>query len=297
LTTLIAWFTPLALTLAALGLASEIVSHKSLKQLLPLNKLSKSLWTLSWEEKIGWLLFGFILVFQLYMSFSRVSFDGDDAFFVVHSLTAVQQDMLYRQVPYTGISREIDLRNALATFPIWLAMLAEKSRLHATIRSHSVLPLFLLPMTYLLYFQIGKSLCRKMKGALPMFMVLMAVLQMFGNVSIYTNETFLMTRTWQGKSFAANFIIPAVLWLFLLLSEQQESEKPAKDTVFWLLLATLLWTAGIASSLAVLLAAALSAVCGLYLTIYRRNWRIMLKCALACLPGAAYVLLYIVLIK
>jgi hypothetical protein len=80
LTTLIAWFTPLALTLAALGLASEIVSRKSLKQLLPLNKLGKSLWTLSWEEKIIWLLFGFILVFQLYMSFSRVSFDGDDAF-------------------------------------------------------------------------------------------------------------------------------------------------------------------------------------------------------------------------
>jgi ABC-type antimicrobial peptide transport system permease subunit len=122
-----------------------------------------------------------------------------------------------------------------------------------------------------------------------MFMVLMAMLQMFGNVSIYTNETFLLTRTWQGKSFAANFIIPAVLWLFLRIGEQK------RENVFWALLAILLWTAGLASALVVFLAMLLSGVFALYLAIQRKKIQVLLKAAAACVPGGAYVLLYIIL--
>ncbi|MDE7044556.1 MAG: hypothetical protein K2O97_05995, partial [Acetatifactor sp.] len=67
---------------------------------------------------------------------------------------------------------------------------------------------------------MGKALFKKIRELLPMFMVLTALWQMFGAVSIYTAETFFLTRTWQGKSFAGNFVIPAVLWVFLCLFER-----------------------------------------------------------------------------
>jgi hypothetical protein len=287
LTKLMNIFTPMAIALAALGLGLELVRPLGEKPaLLPLKLPSKEM---SWEARIVWLIFLVILAFQLFMALTRASFDGDDAYFVVQSLTAWQRDFLYRFEPYTGDSTPLKLRNALAAFPIWIAALAEKSRFHPTILAHTLLPLFLLPLTYLLYFQIGQSLFAKKKEQLPFFMVLMAVLQIFGNVSIYTSETFLLTRTWQGKSFAANFVIPAVLWLFLRISEEK------RENVYWVLLAILLWVAGLASALVVFLALILSGVFALYLTLQRKKLQVLLKAVAACIPGGAYVLLYILL--
>jgi hypothetical protein len=284
-TKLLGIFTPIAIALAALGLGWEIARPAGERPvILPLKMSWKNI---SIEERVVWLIFGLALGFQLFMAFRYASFDGDDAYFVVQSLTAWQRDFLYRFEPYTGLSAPLKLRNSLAPFPLWIAALAAKSRIHPTILAHSFLPLFLIPLTYLLYFQIGKALFAANKERLPMFMVLMAVLQVFGNVSIYTNETFLLTRTWQGKSFAANFVIPAVLWLFLRIAEGE------RERVFWLLLAILLWMAGMGSALVVFLAMLLSGVIGLHLALQRKKLQALLKTAAACLPGGVYVLIYL----
>ena len=300
LSILLAWFTPLVIALAAFGLALEIHAlaglGKGRKPNLPLRpRPLRDFWALPMESRIIWLFFFLILAFQLYMALTRASFDGDDAFFVAQSLIAWQKDVLYRIEPYTGASTVPLLRNMLAAFPVWIAALAEKSRIHPTILSHSILPLFLLPLSYLVYFQIGKSLTRRRPQTLPLFMVIVALFQMFGNVSIYTNETFLMTRTWQGKSFAANFVIPAVLWLFLAISEQMEDDSTERRPNYWPILAILTFCAAIASSLAVFLAVGLVAAYGIFLAIWQKKPKILLKSAAACIPGAAFMVFYIFL--
>ncbi len=304
MTVLSSWFTAVALILAAAGVISQVYcrkkSGKSLisfpGQLGDAGQLAK----ISIEEKIVWLIFLLLVGFQLYMSFTRASFDGDDAYYVVQSLTAQQQDVLYRREPDTGISTVLDMRHALAVFPLWIAFVAVRSGIHATIISHSVVPLILLPLTYLLYFQIGRSLLRRKRDTLPMFMVVMALLQMFGNVSIYTNETFLMTRTWQGKSFAGNFILPAVLWLFLWIFEESPEEghadgKRNHTAILWILLGAANWAAGMSSSMAVFLTAMLSGACGFLMMIRQRKFMVLVKTGLACIPSAVYVLLYLLL--
>lgn len=298
LTTLLNFFTPAAIILAALGLGTKIIlpairNHRETTAITSQKNPIKNIFRtdLTWEAKIIWLLFFIILAFQLFMSITHASFDGDDAFYIVQSLTAAERDVLYRIDPYTGMSTAINPRSAMAAFPIWIAMIAEKSRIHSTIISHSIIPLVLLPMTYLLYFQIAKSLLKNQKKeSLPIFMVIIAVIQMFGNVSIYTGETFLMTRTWQGKSFAANFIIPAVIWLFLLIGEQLSEKKDY--LIYWLLLALLIWAAGLASAMAVFLAVILCAASSFYLSILYRKITPILKTCAACIPGAIFILLY-----
>ena len=133
-----------------------------------------------------------------------------------------------------------------------------------------------------------------------MFIIIMAVFQMYGNVSIYTNETFLLTRTWQGKSVAGNFIIPAVFLMFLcLFAESAEVPKKADEKAskagYFVLLACINLAAGISSSLAVLLSTLLTAGLAVLFTIRMRNPGILWKCALTCVPGAAYVLTYLVI--
>lgn len=262
----------------------------------------------TWEGRGFLLLFLLLVGFQLYMSFAKASFDGDDAYYVVQSLTAQQIDTLYRIDPNNGMSTPLDARHALALFPIWEAFIGTVCGVHATIVAHSIVPLVLIPLTYLVYYEIGKKLFIQKKSHLPVYMALMALWQLFGNVSIYTNETFLLTRTWQGKSFAGNFVLPAVLWIFLCLFRYGEDEAEAEGnaevicqknegcrTGLWLLLALLNLAAGASSSLAVLLSCALTAGLGFLLMIKERRFINLFCAGLSCVSGGAYVLLYLLL--
>ncbi len=250
----------------------------------------------SLEDLLFWILFLLVVAFQMYMSFTRASFDGDDSYYVVQGVIAQQTDTLYRINPYTGISMPLDVRHALALIPIWQAFIGTMSRFHVTIVTHSIVPLVLLPLTYLTYFKIGQKLFEEKKDRLPVFMILMALFQMFGNVSIYTNETFLLTRTWQGKSVAGNFILPAIFWIFLCLFEKGTTEhKKREELGYFLLLAALNLAAGVSSSLAVMLSALLIMGLAFLFTIKERKFSILVKAGLSCIPSAAYVLVYLMI--
>lgn len=260
---------------------------------------------ISVEGIIVFCLFLILVGFQLYMAFTRASFDGDDAYYGVHAVVAQQKDTLYRINPYNGRSAPLDVRHALALFPIWEAYIGGMSGVHATIVSHTAVPLILIPLTYILYYQIGKILLRKRKDLLPMFMVVIALWQVFGNISIYTPETFFLTRTWQGKSFAGSFVIPAVLWIFLSLFAAQEDQREMdgfninineeKKTGFWVLLACLNFAGGASSSLAILLSCLMTMGFAVLFAIRERRFGILVKAGFSCVPGGIYVLLYLML--
>ena len=287
---------------------------------------------MSWAERVEWLLFFILLGFQLYKAAAYASFDGDDAYYVTASLIAQQADTMYTILPLTGRHTGLDIRHALAVFPMWIAFVAKKSHIHATILSHTVLPFLLLPLTYLVYYEIGRLLfdgrkngqdkgrikraARRVDSAasenrselrsgenLPLFMILMAVFQIFGNVSIYTNETFFLTRTWQGKAVAGSLVIPALLWMFLLLSDGRERKDAdglrakrtgTKRAGLWLLLTCINMTAGICSSIAVFLVSILMAVTAVCLAFVERDCKILIKMGAVCIPGAVYVLAYLI---
>ncbi len=258
---------------------------------------------MSVAERIEWLLFLLLLGFQLYKAVAYASFDGDDAYYVAASLIAQQADTMYTILPLTGRHTGLDIRHALAVFPMWVAFVAQKSHIHATILSHTIIPLVLIPLTYLVYYEIGRILFgrpdRPAKSErsgenLPLFMILMAVFQIFGNVSIYTNETFFLTRTWQGKAVAGSLVIPALLWLFLLLYSGRKKGAAAERAGIWLLLVCVNITAGICSSIAVFLVSILMAVAAFCLAIVERDYKVLFKMGAACIPNAFYVLTYLI---
>lgn len=245
-------------------------------------------------EIIQWLLVFIFIGFQIFMAVTYASFDGDDAYYVAHSLATNETDTLYRILPYTGYSTSLDMRHAMAMFPIWIAYLARMSGIHATILSHTVLPIFLIPITYCIYYEIGKVLFRDKEEQLPTYMIYICILQIFGNVSIYTNATFFLTRTWQGKSMFANVVIPAVfmtlLWLF-----EGNSDKKGKRLGAWILLIIINIVAAMMSTSSVFLNSLLIGVMGLVICIREKDIRILLKMAGCCIPCAVYALLYVFL--
>ncbi len=258
---------------------------------------------------IEWLVFFVLLGFQLYKAVTYASFDGDDAYYVVESLIAQEVGVMYRILPLTGGSTGLDVRHALAVFPMWIAFVSVRAGVHATIVSHVVMPLVLIPLTYLLYYEMGRQLFVKTPQAdgtvgvganvlqrekLPVFMIIMAVFQIFGNVSIYTTETFFLTRTWQGKAVAGSLAIPAVLWLFLLLCGGEKEKEKEDRRGLWLLFVCVQMTVGICSSIAVFLVSILTAITAFTLACVRRDLRLLLKFGAACIPNVIYMAIYVI---
>lgn len=245
-------------------------------------------------EKIGWLLFFALVAWQLYKAFTLASFDGDDAEYVAQSLVTWQSNTMYLILPYTGGTTSLDIRHSLAVLPIWIAYIGRMTGLHTTILAHSVLPFVWIPLTYIVFYEIGSHLFKEKKELLPAFMVLLSLVQMFGNVSIYTNETFFLTRTWQGKAVAASFVIPVTIWLLLWIFDREEKRKePAAG--LWALLVLANMTAGVCTSMVVFLNAILIGAAAFWLMIAERKFSVLVKAGLACVPNVIYMLLYLFL--
>ena len=80
---------------------------------------------------VEWLLFFALLGFQLYKAVAFTSFDGDDAYYVVESLLAQEAGVMYRILPLTGGSTGLDVRHAMAVFPMWTAFVSVRAGVHA----------------------------------------------------------------------------------------------------------------------------------------------------------------------
>lgn len=302
-------FMVLAVLCAAAGVWLTVRRRRAQGTGFGFQKPIKYIRGMSWAERIEWLLFFALLGLQLYKAAAYASFDGDDAYYVVESLIAQQADVMYRILPYTGRPTDLDVRHALAVFPMWIAFVAVKSDIHATIVSHLIMPFVLIPLSYLVYYEIGKALFgRRTEGTdsllyrenLPIFMIVIALFQIFGNVSIYTNETFFLTRTWQGKAMAGSLVIPALFWMFLWIYDgRKRSEgsdrKQRTDIGLWIVFVCINMTAGICSSIAVFLVCILMAVTAFCLAVVERDYKVILKMGAVCIPNVIYMAIYVVM--
>ena len=248
-------------------------------------------------------IFFIIVAFQLFMAVFMAPFDGDDAYYVVETLLAQQADVMNTILPYTGSSTSLDLRHAMAVFTMWEAFIAKMSGIHATIVCHTVMPLVLIPLVYVMYLEIGRILIGMKRDLLPVFMIIVALFQMFGNTSIYTAETFLMMRTWQGKAMVANFIIPMILWIFLWMFEDCRKpgylwkEETAGGTRIvrnssWVILFMVNMAAGIMSSMGIMFGAGFTGVLAFFLLLYTRDWKIIPKTFMSVIPCIVYLYIY-----
>ena len=266
------------------------------------------------ESRIYWGIFFSLMIFQMVMSVVMASFDGDDAYYVVESLLAQQADVMNTILPYTGSSTSLDIRHALAVITMWIAFLARQSGIHATIVSHTIMPLFIIPFVYLIYAEIARILFRDRQQLTPVFMVVVSLLMMFGNVSIYTPATFFLMRTWRGKAVVANLVFPMIFWMFLWMIEEI---RAVKETVIregklgrydrldavrlrvvpWIILGMVCMFAGVCSSLGVIFGSALIGLLTLALLFLSKRWTVLPGAFVSILPNLVYLALYFSLFR
>lgn len=250
-----------------------------------------------------WGVFAAGLLFQAVQAYRLAYADGDDAYYIPVSTAANLGGGMYAIDSYTGAPIPLDIRHGLAPFPLWISFIAAKCGVNAAVAAHSLIPLALIPITYVLYLEIGRLLCGDVlsgregrwpgqKTLLPLFMIFVSLLQIFGNYSIYPASTFLLTRTRQGKAALGNIILPFFLLLLYRIAEEvKERGRACRRNVFWLMAAM---TAGcLCSTMAGFLCGMLVMLtAGLLFLLYRRPY-ILWQGFCGCLPGLAYALLYL----
>lgn len=249
------------------------------------------------KTKVEWMqwIFVFVLIgFQLIMAVTHASFDGDDAYYVVQSVITEETNTLYRILPYTGLTTSLDMRHSMAVFPVWIAYIARMSGIHATILSHTVLPLLLIPLTYGIYYEIGRKLFAEKTEQLSVYMMFVCFLQIFGNVSIYSNSTFLLMRTWQGKSMLANVVIPAIFMVIFWLFEGGLEKRKGKKS-FWFMLFIINIVAAMMSTASVFLNTILILTIAVVFAVKEKSKMIILQMFMCCIPCVVYALLYVLL--
>jgi hypothetical protein len=240
-----------------------------------------------WYVKIGWIAVFSIIIFQMVYAVIFEYYDGDDAYYIATAVITKTFDSMYLRDAYTGALYSLDVRHAFSPTPIYQAWLSTLSHIHPAIIAHSVLGPVWLMFMYCIYGQIGNFLLEKHKTYRPIFMILIAVWFMFGNISLYTTETFALTRTWQGKGMMAGMILPALFLCILYLVGDKV------DSGIWIMFICVCLSAVFATSVSFMLIPTVVGMASIIIGIRKKSAGFIIKMFLCCVPCMALAVCYV----
>lgn len=244
----------------------------------------------AWWAWILWVIVITSVLVQMVFFYFYNHMNGDDSYYIAQSVITDFVDTMYQRDAYTGTPMGLDVRHALSVLPVFVTWLGRVCGLHAATAAHAVLGPVLIAICYGVYALVGRALFSKNRSVVPLFVLLVQVWYVWSNVSIFTPETFLYTRTWQGKAVFANIILPLAFYLlYRLLTEWK---------AVYMVLLMILSVAGIFTTTAsVYLLSALYGITALYCLITQRQWKKCFRIVICVIPAFLYGLVYLWLLR
>ncbi|MCM1182336.1 MAG: DUF6077 domain-containing protein [Roseburia sp.] len=244
----------------------------------------------------GWLLVFLLIGGQLLYAALYEYYDGDDAYYIATAVLTDTFDTMYLRDAYTGYIYDLDVRHAFSPTPIYQAWLSRLSGIAPAAVAHTALAAVWLLLMYCVYGQIGNRLFpssrdpqRDKSRYRPVFMLLIVLWFAFGNISLYTAETFAMTRTWQGKGLMAGTVLPALFLCLIYLAGDRVSKG------LWMLFVCVIISAVFATSIAFMLIPTIVGVAAALTAVRQRSLKRGVLMCLCCIPclllGGCYLLM------
>ncbi len=164
-------------------------------------------------------IFGFIIYKALVSDYG--DWTNDDILYVAYENAAIYDNRMFFTNEITGIySPIIHIKYAFQTFLMFNAYLSKVFGIHVMIVSHTLLPVFLVLLSYSCYGLIGKKLFSK-RIDLFIFLTILSLVYMYGLFSFYTPTFRLLGPIWQGKAILATAMLPFILTYYsdIIVSE------------------------------------------------------------------------------
>lgn len=273
-------FATVTILLSAIGLIRQ--RTELWNALLRLSSAVRPDWTM---------LIGFaVILVQVAVTVLGWHSDADDSFYIGTANTTVATDSIFEFDAYTGEPYEsFPSRYVLSPFPIWVAFVSRVIQMHPATTAHTVLPLALIPLAYVVYSLIGEMFFRDDKKKQGVFVLAMGIIVMSSWYSIYTQGTFLLVRIWQGKAVLAAVILPAVFYLCCRLLVQKEYRGD------WAVLISAMIAGFMVSTMGIMLPVLMVAVFGFLFGLLKKNWSGLIGSVLSCVPNLIFAVLYLII--
>lgn len=224
----------------------------------------------SWWQYLILLAAVLLIIWQCSMVIQHVSYNVDDNFYIAESVTYLNRNVMMNTLPASGMEGSVFPATYLLVS--WEAFLAVLSKLFLTepaILCHSVIPVFLILLHYMILYMIGREFGKERAFPLLLFS---AFLNLVSGPSTYDSGAFLILRIWQGKAVLANIFLPLLLYVFIRILKSKNVSLPNIFYLFAILLAS-----QAASTVGTYLAPVLYAVYALVFLILVRKWKEFFK--------------------
>lgn len=248
--------------------------------------------TLSRNGKIFLAIFLFLVAIQFFMAVFYTYGDGDDAYYVATSTITQKSQTLYERMPYSSGNTQMDMRHSLAPFPIWIAVLSTYSNIEPVIVSHTILPVILIALAYMIFERIGQSLFEEEKEKKYLFLSFVALITIFGDTSYYTMENFMLARMRQGKAAFGSIIIPTMIYLMILILKKLQQEKKVPIGI-WLTMICGVTAACLCTTLGTFLVCMLLGILSFLAAVFYRKISVLILAGLCMIPAIVFAVLYI----
>ena len=146
---------------------------------------------------------------------------------------------------------------------------------------------------YGIYGLIARELCKE-KREIPLFMLLGSVLLLFGNYSVYSMETFLMTRIRQGKASLGSFALPLAVYLLLLVAKELNGRKMDR-AIYYFLLGCNGLVAALFTTMGNFIYPCLVLMGSICVCMGKKDWKKIFPLAITCVPSGVMAVLYLLI--
>lgn len=216
--------------------------------------------------------------------------DWDDSRFVVNAVDMVRTNRMFLTDPIHGNATVTWIgelkKDVTAPWAVFIAYMAKMTGIYPTVMAHTVLPVVLLLVAFCVFWLLSEVFFSGDVFHRSIFVYLVILLHVFGHFSVYSSETFLLTRLWQGKAVVAGIGIPAMFLILMWLFDKKKTGRYQ-----WLI-----WMSNLSiclmSGMGTIIGAMILGCTGLVYGIVKREKKIMLTLWFACLPNMVYFLLH-----
>lgn len=175
-----------------------------------------------------------IIAYQMFVYIFGMHLDEDDARWIAEANDALVKNKMLLHNPATGeyIGRFVGemIKDVFSPWSMHLAWLSRMTGIRAVVIAHTVYPPILLGLCYAAYYEIGRQLFsgKKKRHERGIFLLMVAMINLFMAGNGYTQAVFTLTRIWQGKAVVAAVIIPSILMIVLRMQRPTVSASAKK---------------------------------------------------------------------
>ncbi|MBO4862854.1 MAG: hypothetical protein J5517_00665 [Eubacterium sp.] len=233
------------------------------------------------------------LAFLLFSVFLQHT-DADDSRFVVNAVDIIRTHRMFLTNPatgeYLGTWKGEVTRDVTSPWAVFISYCSYICLIHPTIVFHLILPINLYFNLLCIYWILSDKIVKD--GVILyrcIFIFLMFFISIYGYASVYTAETFLITRIWQGKSVVVGLGIPFLISLYI------DIYNNSVDRYKFILLLIVETALCLASGMGITIGALMAGSYGIVYAINKKEWRMGICMCLTAVPNVIYMVISLII--